>query len=135
MIFPCAGARGIFSTPRDGMEGGHLIVPVCFTKRDMAETAFASLLADFRWETSRLQGGQDVEQSDTLAGAFMRFRREFAEEPKARREKGYIFTELTDKRNWRRVYAAFLADAQNSTRRLPARNPGLYENVIAPYLG
>jgi hypothetical protein len=92
------------------------------------------LLADFRWETSRLQGGRDLIHSDTLAGAFMRVRWEWRNQPRTKREKGLVFTEASDAVNWRRVYETYLTDARNGGKKLFLCNQDFYTAIIGKYI-
>ncbi len=134
-ILPVAGQRGVCVAGRDGMEGGHLTLPLCFLKEDAQDRQLRRLLADFRWETSRRMVKQrDLINSDTLAGAFMRVRWEWRNHAKARREKGLIFNEQIDQVNWRRVYEVYLPDAMSGGKQLFLRNPDCYNAIIGKYI-
>lgn len=134
VIVPASGFSCLCLMPRSGMEGGRMIVPGCFAREDMRERQLANLLADFRWETSRNLAGRDAMQSDTLVGFFMRLRWEWRNLPKAKREKGLINNEASDKVNWRRIYELYLSDAMNGARQLHQRNPELYAGIVGTYV-
>lgn len=134
IVFPAAGERCVCSAGREGMEGGHLLLPLCFARENMRNRQLIRLLADFRWETSRLQSRKDVIHSDTLAGAFMRIRWDWRNRPKAAREKGLIFSELTDAANWERVYELYLTDARKGGKKLFTANQELYDALIGAYI-
>lgn len=134
ILVPSIGERCVCSMGREGMEGGHMIMPVCFLRSDMRNRQLNSLFADFRWLTSRGQAGRDVMNSDTLAGAFMRLRWDWRGQSKAKRERGLIFNENTDVVNWRRVYEMYIGDAMNGGRAILQRNRELYANIIVKYL-
>jgi hypothetical protein len=133
-ILPVASQRGLCIMGREGMEGGHLALPLCFIKEDLQDRRLLQMLADFRWETSCAAVGRDLINSDTLAGAFMRTRWEWRNHPKARREKGLIFNELNDPSNWRRVYEVYLPDAMTGGKQLFLRNPDFYNAIIGHYI-
>lgn len=134
IVIPASGYHGVCTMGREGMEGGHLVLPSCFAKQDLRDRQFGNLLADFRWVTSRSMGGRDVMNSDTLVGAFMRIRWEWRNYPKQKREKGLIFNENSDAVNWRRVYECYLADAMKGGRLLHSRNPDCYFGIIGKYI-
>lgn len=134
VIIPAMGLGCMCAMGREGMEGGHLVLPTCFGRENARKRHFANLLADFRWETSRNNAGRDVMNSDTLVGAFMKIRWEWRNLPKARREKGLILNELSDQANWRRVYELYLSDAMTGCRQLLQRNPDCYAAIIGRYI-
>lgn len=134
VILPVSGQRALCTMGREGMEGGHLAVPICFDKDNLRDSQLKYMLADFRWETSRKMGGRDVMNSETLVGAFMRLRWEWRNYPKAKREKGMIFNENNDAANWRRVYEMYLSDAMGGGKQLFLRNPDCYNAIIGKYI-
>lgn len=134
VILPSAGVRGSCLTPREGMESGHLALPVCFAKEHVRDGQMINLFADFRWESSKKMAGLDVMTSDTLAGAFMKLRWEWRNQPREKREKALIFNELSDQANWRRIYELYMTDSMEGGRRLFARNPECYNAIIGTYI-
>ncbi|MCC8189612.1 MAG: hypothetical protein LIP77_03105, partial [Planctomycetes bacterium] len=134
IIIPAAGLSGVCAAPREGMEGGHLIIPTCFAKEGIRSKQFANLFADYRWESSRCEAGLDIMTSDTLAGTFMKMRWEWRNQPKEKREKALIINELTDAANWRRIYELYLSDSLEGGRRLFLRNPDCYRAIIGNYM-
>ncbi len=134
IILPVSGLQCMCSMGREGMEGGHLLLPICFPKENMRNRQLIHLLADFRWETARIQGGKDIVHSDTLSGAFMRVRWEWRNHPRTRREKGLVFTEMSDAANWRRVYETYVTDARNGGRKLFLCNQDFYAAIIGKYI-
>lgn len=134
IVFPAAGRRCLCSMGREGMESGHLVVPTCFVRQGARVKQITQMLADFRWETSRILAGRDVVKSDTLVGAFTRLRWQARQLPKNRREKQMFFTDMSEKENWRRVYEVYLPDALNGARLLFQRNPELYEAIVGKYI-
>lgn len=134
VLLPAAGQSCCCSMGREGMESGHLVVPTCFLRAGVRSRHITHMLADFRWETSRMAAGRDVMKSDTLAGAFTKIRWQSRQLPRNRREKQMLFTESGEKENWRRVYEVYLPDALNGGRLLFQRNPDLYEAVIGKYI-
>lgn len=134
VIAPCAGLSCLCAMAREGMEGGRLAIPACFTRADLREKQLANMAADFRWESAHNLAGLDVMKSDTLAGVFMRLRWEWRNYAKAKREKALIYNELGDKVNWRRVYELYLADAMTGAKQLHQRNPALYAAIIDKFI-
>lgn len=134
VILPVSGQRCLCTMGREGMEGGHMAVPVCFDKDNLRASQLISMLADFRWDTSRKMGGRDVMNSDTLVGAFMRLRWEWRNYPKTKREKGMIFNENNDIVNWRRIYEVYMSDAQGGAKQLFLRNPECYNAIIGKFI-
>lgn len=134
LIFPSAGRNCYCSMGREGMESGHLVVPTCFVKQNLRTRRITHLLADFRWETSRLEAGRDLIKTETLAGVFTKFRKGCMQKPKEILEKQLIFLEKNEKENWRKVYEVYLPDALNGGRLLFQRNAELYESIIGKYI-
>lgn len=134
VIVPSFGLNCVCALAREGMEGGHLVLPSCFARENARNRQLANLLADFRWETAKNHAGRDVLNSDTLVGAFMKIRWDWRNLPKTKREKGLILNELSDQHNWRRVYELCLADAMTGCRQLFLRNPDCYFAIIGKYI-
>lgn len=134
IVLPFRGMQAMCSLPREGMEGGHLVFPICFGRENLRKRLVSNLLADFRWETSRSHAGRDVMNSDTLAGVFMRIRWEWRNQSKQKREKGMIINEMSDQANWRRVYELYLSDAMTGARMLFQRNWDLYSGLIGRHI-
>ena len=134
VVLPGTGDEGWSARPRDGMEGGLLFLPLFLSHAYVRKKRLGQMFADFRWETSRLQGGLDAIHADTLAGAFMRMRWEWRDHSRERRERGLIFSDLSEKVNWRRVYDMYLEDAPEGAKRLFNRNPDLYAAIIGPHI-
>lgn len=134
LVFPSAGRRCYCSMGREGMESGHLVVPACFVKPNLRTRRITHMLADFRWETSRLEAGRELVKTDTLAGVFTKIRRGCEQLPKEVREKRLLFMDMGEKENWRKVYEVYLPDALNGGRLLFQRNAELYEGIIGKYI-
>lgn len=134
LIFPSAGKNCYCSMGREGMESGHLVVPTCFVKPNLRTRKITHLLADFRWETSRLEAGRELAKANTLAGVFTKIRKAAAQKPKEVNEKHLLFLDKNEKENWRKVYEVYLPDALNGGRLLFQRNPELYEGIIGKYI-
>lgn len=135
VIVPAAGLAARVGLARDGMERGHLLVPACFSRQDIRRRQFAHMLADYRWEAARaFVGNRDLMSSETLAGAFMSLRWDWRGFAKDKRERGLVFSELSDRANWRRVYELYLSDAPQGARRLYTRNPDCYSRIIGKYI-
>ncbi len=134
VLVPVAGIRCHCALAREGMEGGHLFLPTVFAKEGIRPRRFLHLFADYRWESSRNFVGRDLINSDSLVGAFTRIRWEWRNHPKQRREKGLIFSDLSEIANWRRVYEVLSPDAALGCRNLFLRNQELYEAIIGKYI-
>lgn len=134
VIVPSYGARGYACHPREGMESGRLAFPTFYSRANVQKKQLVDVLADYRWDTSTMVSGRDVMASDTLAGAFARLRWDWREMAKEKRERGLIFNEQNDRRNWRRVYDTHLQDLAQGGKRLSTLNPDCYALVIEKYM-
>ncbi len=134
VIVPCLGNQCVCAMAREGMDGGHLLVPSLFLRPGSRQKLFTNLMADYRWETSREMAGRDSMKSNTLVGVFTKIRWEWRNFLKAKREKGLIYNDLSDLANWRRVYELYLSDATTGARQLFMRNRDLYENIIGKFV-
>ncbi len=130
IIIPAFGLECICSMAREGMEGGHLLLPSCFSRPGMRQHQLTNLLADFRWNTSRNQAGRDLASSDTLAGVFAKLRWAARTWPKAKRERALFYNEVKETVNWRRVYELISSESGIGCRQLYIRNQELYDGII-----
>lgn len=133
IVIPASGVKGLCMSPREGMEGGHMILPLQFSAEHIRRKQYTNMLADFRWETSKKLAGLDIMSSDTLAGAFSKMRWEWRNQPKEKREKALILNELSDAANWRKVYELLLVDSTEGCRRLFTRNPECYKAIVGTF--
>ncbi len=134
VIVPCYGAQCVCAMAREGMEGGHIMVPSIISRSGARQKIFQNVLADYRWETSRELAGRDSMKSDTLVGVFTKIRWEWRNFPKAKREKGLVYNDMSEVANWRRVYELYLSDANTGARQLFIRNRDLYEGLIGKFI-
>ncbi len=134
IIIPAFGLECICSMAREGMEGGHLLVPCCFSLPGMRQQQFTNLLADFRWNTSRNLAGRDLAASDTLAGLFAKLRWAARTWPKPKREKALFYTEAKEALNWRKVYELISSESDIGCRQLYIRNQELYNGLIDKFI-
>lgn len=133
IIIPATGLRSYCCQPREGTEGGRMVLPTRFTREGLFKKQISALMADFRWESSTRMGGRDLLNSDTLAGAFMRIRQEWKAFSKEKRDRGLIVIDQAANLNWRRVYDAYLQDAQQGAKQIFLRNPECYNEIIVKF--
>ncbi len=134
VIVPCLGSQCVCAMAREGMDGGHIMVPTILARAGARQKLFGNVLADYRWETSRELAGRDSMKSDTLVGVFTKIRWEWRNFAKAKREKGLIYNDLSEVANWRRVYELYLSDANSGARQLFIRNRDLYDSLVGKYI-
>ena len=72
----------------------------------------------------------DVLTSDTLVAAYATIRWEYRKRSKETREKAGIFSEESDRLNWRRHYALYVLSAQEGGKRLFFKNKDVYYAIL-----
>ncbi|MFH0912001.1 MAG: hypothetical protein V1918_10920 [Planctomycetota bacterium] len=130
ILAPCCGFLGYAWNPRFGPETGRMVLPAYSPKPGLLEPMLHNLLADFRWDTSKAGGGMDIMTSDTLVAAYSTMRWEYRHKPHEVREKAAIYSDESDRQNWRRHYGLYLSSAQEGGKRLFQRCPEAYEVVL-----
>lgn len=134
LLAPGCGFMGYSWNPRSGPEVGRLVLPAYMPRPGIRERVLHSLLADFRWDTSKASAGVDLLTSDTLVAAYATVRWDYRRRSKEVREKSAIYTEENDRTNWRRHYTLFLQSAMEGGKRLYFKCYEAYE-VVVKYLG
>ncbi len=134
IIVPAYGLECICSMAREGMEGGHLLMPTAFSRTGMLQHQLTNLLADFRWNTSRNLAGRDLASSDTLAGIFAKLRWAARAWSKSKREKALFYTDVKESLNWRRIYELIISESNIGCRQLFIRNQELYDGIIDKFI-
>ncbi len=113
VILPSLGVEAVCCQARDDMDPGLLAAPLCCSGETRCEQQITSLLADYRWDTALKLSGAHPLDSDSLAGAFLRLRRDWDGFAKEKRERGLVFSEQSAKINWRRIYDLYVHDAHS----------------------
>lgn len=134
LMAPGCGFMGYSWNPRGGSEIGRLVLPVYSPRQGIRERLLAYLFADFRWDTSKASAGVDLLTSDTIVAAYATVRWEYRRKQRQVREKAAIYSEESDRQNWRRHYELFIQSANESGKRLFYKCPEVYD-VILRYIG
>ena len=134
LLTPGCGFIGYSWNPRAGTEVGRLAMPAYCPRHRMRERILHSMLADFRWDTSKASAGVDLLTSDTLVAAYSAVRWEYRRKGKETREKAGLFNEENDRKNWRRHYGIYLQSAMDGGRKLFYKCYEIYDQVVIRYL-
>lgn len=135
LLTPACGFLGYAWNPRAGAEIGRLVFPSYLPRSNMRERLLCNLFADFRWDTSKAEAGVDLLTSDTLVAAYATVRWDFRKRSKEAREKAGIYSEMPDRKNWRRHYSLFMESAGEGGKKLFYRCLEVYEQVVLKYIG
>lgn len=134
LLAPGSGFMSYSWNPRDGTEVGRLVLPAYSQRPWMLQGLLQTLCADFRWDTSRSSAGRDLLTSDTLVAAYSRVRWDYRHRSRECRQNAAIYTEESDRKNWRRHYVQHLSSAHDGGRKLFFKCPPIYEAVVK-YIG
>ncbi len=134
LIAPGCGFLGYSWNPRSGVELGRLVVPAYCPRPGLREKILHYLLADFRWETSKASAGVDLLTSDTVVAGYCTVRWDYRKRAKETREKAGIYTEESDRLNFRRHYSLYVSSANDGGKKLFFKCLEAYE-VMLKYLG
>ncbi len=130
VLAPACGFVAFAWNPRGGTEVGRIVLPVYNQRPGLLELMLNTVAADFRWDTSRESAGIDLLTSDTLVAAYATVRWDYRKRSKEVRRKAAIYTEETDRKNWRRHYALYLSSAMEGGRKLFFKCRSVYDVVL-----
>ncbi len=134
VMIPCRGMMSLSWNPRGGPEVGRIAVPFLSMRPGGLSEMLHTVMADFRYDTSRESAGVDLLTSDTLVAAYATVRWNYRKRNRETREKAGIFNEEKDRINWRRHYKLFITSAMDGGKRLFFKCPEVYETVVK-YVG
>lgn len=134
ILTPCLGTLGYLIAPRFGFDGGRFALPLLLERAEKREEMLWHLLADFRYDTSKAAAGVDVMNSDTLVAAYAEIRWKMRKKDREVRQKAAIYTEETERTNWRRHYELYMRSAEESGKLLFYKCPELYERIIDKFI-
>ncbi len=93
-----------------------------------------NLLADFRWDTSKVSAGVDSLTSNTIVAAYATVRWMYRKRSAEAREKAGFFNRENDRQSWRRHYLLYLKSVPDSGKKLFFKCKEMYE-LLFEYVG
>lgn len=130
VLAPSCGFMGFSWNPRGATEVGRIVLPVYNQRPGLLDIFLTAAIADFRWDSSRESAGLDVLTSDTLVAAYSTVRWDYRKRSPDVRRKAGIYSEETDRKNWRRHYALYLSSAMEGGRKLFFKCRDIYDAIV-----
>ncbi len=130
MLLPCLGVMGFSVSPCSSSDPGRLVLPLMSPSQSPLPRLMVDTMSDFRYDSSKLNGGMDWMTSDTVVAAYAKVRWDYRKKGKEFREKSLIYNDLPDRKNFRFHYRTYIESMDESGKKLFQRCAEMYEAFV-----